>query len=162
CGPNRPCPGGQTCDLRATPHTCVQSSVTAEKRTLTVETRGMGSVAVEGQAACARASCSYALDGGTRVGLGATPASGWRFAAWSGDCAGSSTDVSVTLDADRDCAATFVEAEQTRYQVTVAAGAGGEVSTDAALPCADGTCAGAVARGTTVTMSAVAAKGHRF
>lgn len=43
------------------------------------------------------------------VELTAVPASGWVFSNWSGDLSGSDNPVSVTVNADMNITATFVE-----------------------------------------------------
>jgi hypothetical protein len=48
-------------------------------------------------------------DYGTSVTLTATPASGWHFAAWSGDTSGTTNPVSLTITANKNITATFVQ-----------------------------------------------------
>lgn len=51
-------------------------------------------------------SATYARDDGP-VALIATPAEGWHFDAWSGDCSGSNPTITVALDANKTCTAGF-------------------------------------------------------
>ena len=44
---------------------------------------------------------------GTVVGLTATPATGYQFDGWSGDASGTSSSVSITMDADKTVTASF-------------------------------------------------------
>ena len=53
------------------------------------------------------ATCSVSLAGGTTATLTATPATGYTFASWGGDCSGSSATTTVTMSAARSCSATF-------------------------------------------------------
>jgi len=69
--------------------------------TLTITTVGNGSVTKNPDQA------SY--EAGTVVELTAVPASGWVFSNWSGDLSGSDNPVSVTVNADMNITATFVE-----------------------------------------------------
>lgn len=52
----------------------------------------------------------------TQVSLQATPAPGWSFAGWEGDCAGMGNPASITMNQARTCTAKFVEL---LYKLTV-------------------------------------------
>lgn len=53
------------------------------------------------------AACAADFPTGTLVTLSATAAPGWELGSWSGDCTGTGASVTVRLDADRACTATF-------------------------------------------------------
>ena len=73
-------------------------------------------------------SASFAPD--EVVTLTATPASGWHFTGWGGDCSGTANPTTVTLDGDRSCTASFAIGQ---YTVTpVVTGGNGSFSPDTA------------------------------
>jgi uncharacterized repeat protein (TIGR01451 family) len=86
------------------------TAVTTVLRTfrLTVSVQGNGTVTSHPAGINCPGDCVEDYGSGVSVPLTTTPASGWRFASWSGnaDC----TDGSVTMDADKTCTATFVQA----------------------------------------------------
>jgi len=49
------------------------------------------------------------FDRGATTSLVATPATGWRFAGWTGDCSGASNPLSVTVMSDMQCTANFTD-----------------------------------------------------
>jgi len=52
-------------------------------------------------------ACSVTMPASMPLGLQATPASGYTFTAWSGDCAGTNPSLYVQLGGPRTCSATF-------------------------------------------------------
>ncbi len=52
-------------------------------------------------------NCTAAYAEQAAVSLVATPSTGWHFVQWGGDCSGSASSTSVTLDSDKTCSATF-------------------------------------------------------
>ncbi len=101
-----------------------------------------------------------AVNYGSNVTLRATPATGWRFANWTG-CANNSANAEITLQdvtANATCVATFA---RLRFTVTGVAGAGGAVL--ASSP--DGDCNGGactVNYGSAVALMAVPGTGFQF
>lgn len=114
--------------------------------TLTTTTLGSGSVLLN--------PGGGRYDEGTLVTLTATPAAGYRFQSWSGDLAGSSNIITITMNMDKAVTATFVPEEQpaTQYQLNVTVIGGGSVSPSG----------GQYAAGTVVTLSATANSGYVF
>jgi hypothetical protein len=49
--------------------------------------------------------CTYTFTQGAQVGLDAVPPA--TFSAWSGDCTGTATPTSVTMDGDKACGAAW-------------------------------------------------------
>jgi hypothetical protein len=88
--------------------------------TLTVSRSGTGSGSVTSSPAgidCG-ATCSHAYDQGTTVTLTATPASGSRFAGWSGGGCPGTGDCQVTLNGDTEVTATFADATRPNTVIT--------------------------------------------
>jgi uncharacterized repeat protein (TIGR01451 family)/uncharacterized repeat protein (TIGR02543 family) len=82
-------------------------------------------------------TCNDDYDNGTLVTLTATPATGYTFTGWSGDCSGSSTTCEVTMDQARDVTATFATTQLT-HTLTVkrtGKGKGRADSTPAGIAC---------------------------
>jgi uncharacterized repeat protein (TIGR02543 family) len=74
---------------------------------LTLATVGSGTVTCNGS------TCQSSYPAGDTVNLVATPASGFTFKDWTGDCVGTSATITVTMDAAKNCTATFVPMELT-------------------------------------------------
>lgn len=75
---------------------------------LTVERRGEGRVTSTPAGIDCGEDCREDYAAGTEVSLAATPASGWSFDGWNGDCSGRS-ECRVTLSAARNVEASFTE-----------------------------------------------------
>jgi len=54
---------------------------------------------------------SYIYDVGTQVTITATPDTGYRFAAWSGDAFGTANPITITMDLDKSIKANFLKKE---------------------------------------------------
>lgn len=89
-------------------------------RTLTVSRMGTGTVTLDPPGG------SYSL--GTAVTLTATAGAGYNFAGWSGDLAGTTNPMSITMNADKSVTATFVAVAS--YALTPSAGSGGTITPD--------------------------------
>ncbi|MDR2243841.1 MAG: IPTL-CTERM sorting domain-containing protein [Burkholderiales bacterium] len=99
----RPAPGNCTSGA-------VEFGAAPESFRLTVSVNGNGSVSAPWISSCTvtgNANCTYVYNIGSDVTLTATPVAGYAFAGWSGDCAGASTTTTVTMDAARNCSASF-------------------------------------------------------
>lgn len=98
------------------------------------------------------------LDDGEAVSVQAIPAAGWKFASWTGSCAGSSPACTITVGGPITAAATFVRAP---LRLTVSVRGRGHVrSAPAALNCAR-TCR-ATFTAASVGLRALPARGWRF
>jgi pectate lyase len=97
---------------------------------------------------------SYAA--GTTVTLTAAPASGYTFSSWSGAVSGTSSSITVTMDANKTVTANFTPVTPNSYTLTtmVSPSAGGSITRS---PNASNYTAG-----TNVTLTAAAASGYTF
>ena len=86
---------------------------------LTVNKTGDGTISANGINCGTDCDEGYVV--GTQVALTASPANGFNFANWTGDCTGTNPNVTVTMDAPKICTANFVLAE---YIITTIAGTG--------------------------------------
>ena len=121
---------------------------TAQTYTLTLTTPANGSLSAT--------PASATLAAGTAVTVTATPADGYRLAAWGGDCAGTAADAScaLTMNANKTVSATFGKRSAVTYTLTLAAPEHGSLS---ATPSG-----GTHASGTAVTVTATPADGYRL
>jgi len=150
----------------ATPST--QVTVTSAKnctanfglaRDLNVIINGEGSVTSDPAGINCPTDCSGSYLNNTAVMLTATPASGWVFDFWSGDCSGVNPSTSVVLSADKTCAANFL---QLRYSLTVALNGMGTVASDPPGISCPGDCTESYLSNTEVTLTATPAPGWAF
>ena len=91
---------GYTFTNVTTPHTI---SVTFAINTYTLD------VAVVGNGTVSKSPDQLTYNYGTNVELTATADWGWKFSSWSGDVAGSTNPVLVTMDANKSATATFTQ-----------------------------------------------------
>lgn len=131
----------------------------APTATLTVILEGSGVVrSTPGGIDCGSV-CTATFPQDTSVTLTAEPMAGFVFAGWSGACSGTG-GCSLVLSEDRAASARFTAETRTLTVVLIGDGAG-SVSSSAGLSC-PGTCTVSQPKGTTVTLSAVAAATSAF
>jgi uncharacterized repeat protein (TIGR02543 family) len=92
------------------------------------------------------------FNAGTTAALTATAASGYTFAGWSGDATGTTNPLSVTMDANKNIAATFTAVEVTKYSLTTTVVGQGSVSPSS----------GTYASGTNISLTATPTTGWQF
>ena len=131
--------------------------------TLRVTTSGSG--LVRGAGSDCRSSCSAQYVKGSQVHLVAVPDADSSFSGWSGACSGTAA-CDLTLDADRDLAATFAGSPppppgQRRLTVIVQ-GHGRVTSRPAGLDCDSSTCSADFADGISISLDAAPASGFNF
>lgn len=90
----------------------VTATFSTIQRSLNVTSLGGGNVSVDPPGGV--------YDHGTTVTLSANPDPGWTFSSWSGDLEGTDNPATITMDADKDINATFVQKE-TGIQIEVSA-----------------------------------------
>ncbi len=121
----------------------VTATFTVIQLTLTVNTVGSGSVALDPPGGT--------YNTGTVVTLTATPTSGYQFSGWSGDLNGSTNPVTITMSANQNVTATFAVIQHTLTVNTVGSGS-------VALDPPGGT----YNTGTVVTLTATPSSGYQF
>ncbi len=77
------------------------------RQTLTVAAPANGSVRDGGGDLDCGNACSISYAFGRTVSLTATPAAGYGFAGWGGDCSGTDNPLTLTMDRARSCTAAF-------------------------------------------------------
>src|SRR5438876_93183 len=86
---------------------------------LTVTVIGNGTVGsnLSSETCAANSTCNVDLATGTAITLTETPASGWKFTGWGGDCApaGTSTSCSGDMSADHTVTANFAVIPTTKH-----------------------------------------------
>lgn len=95
---------GATCQVTMTAAKSVTATFTAQQQ-LSVAKSGSGTVTSSPSGIDCGSDCTQLYAPGTTVTLSATPASGWRFSGWSGDCSG--LGCTVTMSAARSVTAVF-------------------------------------------------------
>ena len=107
-------------------------------------------------------SCSAVFANGAAPVLTATPTAGQVFAAWGGDCSGTSPSCTLAMDRDRNVTATFAAIGANSFALGVSiVGSGSVTSQPAGISCGS-TCAANFAAGSSVTLTAAATGGQVF
>ena len=121
---------------------------------VSVQVNGEGSVtSAPNGINCPQASCAYTPREGV-VTLTATPALGWFFSGWSGDCRGFAGQTQLTMDGDRACAATFLRDPNVRFLRMLVSGPGSIDSAPNGIAACGSDCTAVFATGATVTLLA--------
>jgi hypothetical protein len=151
-----------TCDLTlGTDQSVIANFASAppSMRKLTLALDGQGRVtSAPSGLDCASASCSADFAVGASVVLTAAPAAGWRFAGWSGACSGSDA-CNANLANDIQVVARF---ESLRKLIVTLDGSGRVTSDRAGIDCSGASCSADFVSGTSVILTATAAKGWTF
>jgi uncharacterized repeat protein (TIGR02543 family) len=129
--------------------------------TLTVTSPSNGRVTSAPAGIDCPGDCSEAYVSGTSVVLTASPAAGYVFSSWTGDCAGQSgATCTLSMTANRTAGATF--AAQPANTLTVSSPTNGRVtSSPAGIDC-PGDCSQSYSSGQAVTLTATPAAGYAF
>ncbi|KAB2952218.1 MAG: hypothetical protein F9K18_14385 [Thermoanaerobaculia bacterium] len=127
------CTGSGACTVAMTQNRSVTATFVPLVWTLDVAVVGSGSVDSTPPGIACPTDCTEDYLHGTLVSLAATPAPGFLFAAWSGDCTGSGA-CQVTMDQARAVTATFTPIGTFALDVTVV-GDGDVASTPPGIAC---------------------------
>jgi Tol biopolymer transport system component len=110
-GGDAACPGTGTCQVTMDQVRNVTATFTPIDRVLTVTRVGTGGGVTSAPAGIdCGATCVAPFHQPTPVTLTATPAAGWFFAGWGGDCSGALSTCQVTMDQAHAVTATFTQA----------------------------------------------------
>ena len=124
--------------------------------TLTINRTGSGVVASTPTGISCGSSCSASFTTGTVVTLTATPLTGATFTGWSGDCTGTATTCTITMDRGRTVGAAFSSPVTNTLTIAKMNGNGGTgtiTSAPQGINCGS-TCKYGFTPGTTVTLTA--------
>ena len=113
---------GNPCTLTMDADMSVSATFTLNEYALTITQTTGGTITV------APAGPYHLNDG---VTLTATPAAGYSFSTWTGDCVGQGNPCTLTMDAAKSVSATFTRNE---YALTITQVTGGTITTDPAGP----------------------------
>jgi hypothetical protein len=128
---------------------------------LIVSKSGTGTIASNPPGIACEPVCSASFTVGSTVTLTASPASGWIFGGWGGDCGGTGACV-LPIDGPKAITATFREQPPVMHALAVVREGQGTISSDpAGLDCG-ATCSRPFLAGSNVTLRATPAPGWRF
>jgi len=148
--------GDGTIATRATPTKVIGRQ---DRRALTTEVVGSGSIDSTFDRLDCTGTCTNDVLAGTQITLEATPGSGQQFDGWSGACAGTDECV-VEMTEARTVTATFSDVPAAEVDITlVVIGDGSLVLGDTTC---ESTCTVSVDSGSTQTITATASDGYEF
>jgi Divergent InlB B-repeat domain len=145
-----------TCEVTMSSAQSVKASFTEDTEPLTVSVTGTGTVSDGATLSCtvAASPCVQPYPDGTAVTLTETPASGWRFTGWAGDCSGTRTTCTVTLSAAEAVTAGFTQVQETLNVSVSGTGDAGFVTDGGSFGCDSGHgCSHTYPQGTAVTLT---------
>jgi uncharacterized repeat protein (TIGR03803 family) len=155
------CGGTDTCIVTMNSSRLVAATfAVASSHTLSLGLLGVGAVVSSPSGINCPGLCSASFASGTRVTLTATPASGYRFAAWNGKTACSGTgSCTLTMNSDQSVTARF---SVITYSLSASlAGSGTVTSSPAGINCPS-RCSAIFDNGTQLTLTAAPASGWSF
>ncbi len=133
--------------------------------TMTISPRPTGGTVTGAGLNCGPTSalCTASMPAPMPYGMSATPAAGYTFTGWTGDCTGTSPSLYVNLAGPRTCGATFTPVG-TVYQLTVSPAPTGGTVSGGGITCGTGGAACSVTFGasTPVTLTATPDAGYTF
>ena len=129
--------------------------------TVVVSKTGSGTVASSPGGISCGPTCSGAFPNGMEVRFTASPAPGWTFGGWGGECSGAGACV-IRIDGPKAVSATFREQPPTMHALAVAKEGEGTVGSDPGGIDCGAACSRPFVAGTNVTLRAAPAPGWRF
>jgi hypothetical protein len=127
--------------------------------TLTQTVVGSGSVSSSPSGIACPSTCSAPYAAMTSVTLTETPSAGYAFSSWGGDCSGSSSTTTITMNSAHSCTATFV-AVYTLTQIVI--GGGSVSSSPSGISCPSVSCTAVYDASTSVTLTETPSGGYVF
>ena len=124
---------------------------------LDIKITGKGSVTSESNNINCSQNCTKTLDGNSKITLVPEPKLGWLFDKWGGDCDATGK---VTLNADKQCTAVFVEGEPLQLYI-LKTGNGYVTSSPAGIDCGED-CVEEYDNGLIIELTAVPDDGWEF
>jgi len=108
-------------------------------------------------------TCTVTMPAAMTIGLSATASAGYTFTGWTGDCAGTTPGLWLSLKGPRTCGAAFAPPAPV-YKLTIAPRPAGGTVTGSGLSCGTGgsTCAATFGGATTASLLATADTGYTF
>lgn len=126
-----------------------------------VSKSGNGTITSSPAGIACEPTCSGSFATGTTITLAATPAAGWTFGGWGGDCAGTGS-CQLPIDGPKAVTATFRAQPTPTHALSVVKEGEGTVSSDpGGIDCGP-TCSRPFVAGSNVTLRAAPAAGWRF
>ena len=155
--PGDSCPGTGGCRLSILSAKNVTASFIRTKFALNITSTGTGSVVSSPVGIDCGSKCSSSFDQDTQIVLTATPAQGFVFGGWTGDCSGFGF-CNVTMTSIKNVKATFLPP---RTLTVTKSGVGGVISSPGGIDCGS-TCKSTFSSGTVVSLSAAPDLGWAF
>lgn len=155
------CAGAGVCSLSMDASKSVTANFVLKTQTLTIHRTGTGNVTSSPIGVNCGNTCVYGFNDGTFVSLTASPAPGYYFGGWSGDCIGSET-CTLTMDAAKKVTANFIAIPPGNVVLSVTkTGLGSITSLPVGINCS-GTCNASFSIGSSVTLTAAPVTGYYF
>jgi len=143
-----------------------QGPVNGPPYTMTISPRPTGGTVTGAGLNCGVSSalCTASMPASMPYGMQATPASGYTFTGWTGDCTGTNPSIYVQLAGPRTCGATFTPVGGTTYSLSVAPTPTNGTVSGGGITCGPGGAACQVTFGasTSVTLTAIPTTGYSF
>jgi hypothetical protein len=168
------CSGTGTCTVAVSAAATVSARFDINNPVVSVSGSGSGTIASNPAGiSCtltdgtATGSCAATYSLGAAVTLTATPASGWRFSGWTGDCTGTDT-CSLTMSQDRNVNTAFTRLPVALTVTATGNGTGTVTSSPSGINCnvtgsgTTGTCLADFAAGTNVTLTPTPTQSSTF
>jgi uncharacterized repeat protein (TIGR02543 family) len=127
---------------------------------LSVTNPGNGNITSSPAGINCGSTCSAPFNSGTAVTLTATPASGFTFTGWTGDCSGAGA-CTLTMTSNKNVGASFALIP-VYYSLNVSINGSGSLLSDPAGVFCSGSCSATYLSGTNVSLYPTAAGGYYF
>jgi serine protease len=154
------CSGAGACTLTMTSNKNVGASFAQSPYLLSITNPGNGNITSSPAGINCGSTCSAPFNSGTAVTLTATPASGFTFTGWTGDCSGAGA-CTLTMTSNKNVGASFALIP-VYYSLNVSINGSGSLLSDPAGVFCSGSCSATYLSGTNVSLYPTAAGGYYF